>query len=126
MQRFIQRKTEFSNAYERLKEALNEEESEIVIDGALHRFEFTFELAWKELAQKIGNNEKIELEKDIAISNELNQSDFSKRMLSDEDYTISVNKNEFSGYDIYPAGYGSLPENAGSLLCQCGGRNGFR
>ena len=38
---------------------------------------------------------KIELEKDIAISNELNQSDFSKRMLSDEDYTISVNKNEF-------------------------------
>jgi len=61
----------------------------------------TFELAWKELAQKIGNNEKIELEKDIAISNELNQSDFSKRMLSDEDYAISVNKNEFSGYDIY-------------------------
>ena len=61
----------------------------------------TFELAWKELAQKIGNNEKIELEKDIAISNELNQSNFSKRMLSDEDYTISVNKNEFSGYDIY-------------------------
>ena len=61
----------------------------------------TFESAWKELAQKIGNNEKIELEKDIAISNELNQSNFSKRMLSDEDYTISVNKNEFSGYDIY-------------------------
>lgn len=46
MQRFIQRKTEFSNAYERLKEALKEEESEIVIDGALHRFKFTFELAW--------------------------------------------------------------------------------
>ena len=49
MQRFIQRKTEFCNAYERLKEALKEEESEIVIDGALHRFEFTFELAWKSL-----------------------------------------------------------------------------
>ena len=49
MQRFIQRKTEFNNAYERLKEALKEEESEIVIDGALHRFEFTFELAWKSL-----------------------------------------------------------------------------
>ena len=49
MHRFIQRKTEFSNAYERLQEALKEEESEIVIDGALHRFEFTFELAWKSL-----------------------------------------------------------------------------
>ena len=49
MQRFIQRSKEFSKAYERLKEALKEEESEIVIDGALHRFEFTFELAWKSL-----------------------------------------------------------------------------
>lgn len=49
MQRFIQRKNEYSNAYERLKEALEEKESEIVIDGALHRFEFTFELAWKSL-----------------------------------------------------------------------------
>lgn len=49
MHRFIQRKTEFSNAYDRLKEALKEKESEIVIDGALHRFEFTFELAWKSL-----------------------------------------------------------------------------
>lgn len=49
MQRFTQRKTEFNSAYERLKEALKEEESEIVIDGALHRFEFTFELAWKSL-----------------------------------------------------------------------------
>lgn len=49
MQRFIQRKNEFNNAYERLKEALEEDETEIVIDGALHRFEFTFELAWKSL-----------------------------------------------------------------------------
>ena len=35
------------NATERLKEALQERESDIVIDGTLHRFEFTFELAWK-------------------------------------------------------------------------------
>ena len=31
----------------KLEEAVKEEESEIVIDGVLHRFEFTFELAWK-------------------------------------------------------------------------------
>ena len=49
MQRFLQRKKDFNSAYERLREALKEKESEIVIDGALHRFEFTFELAWKSL-----------------------------------------------------------------------------
>ncbi len=49
MQRFTQRKNEYMNAYIKLKEALKEKESEIVIDGALHRFEFTFELAWKSL-----------------------------------------------------------------------------
>lgn len=61
----------------------------------------TFEIAWKELAQKIGKNGKIELETDTLIADELNQSNFSKEMLSKEDYTISVTKNESLGYDIY-------------------------
>ena len=47
MERFQERKKEFSKALERLKEALQEDETEIVVDGVLHRFEFTFELAWK-------------------------------------------------------------------------------
>ena len=37
----------YKKALKRLQEALNEEETEIVIDGVLHRFEFTFELSWK-------------------------------------------------------------------------------
>ena len=41
------RKKVLAKATERLKEALNEKETEIAIDGTLHRFEFTFELAWK-------------------------------------------------------------------------------
>jgi len=45
MERFIQRKQDFENALERLKEGINEKDSDIVIDGILHRFEFTFELA---------------------------------------------------------------------------------
>ena len=49
MERFNERKKEFSNALSRLHEALKEEETEIVIDGVLHRFEFTFELAWKSM-----------------------------------------------------------------------------
>ncbi len=47
MKRFEERKQELLNATERLKEALKEEENDLVIDGTLHRFEFTFELAWK-------------------------------------------------------------------------------
>ena len=47
MKRYEERKQELLNATERLKEALQEKESDIVIDGTLHRFEFTFELAWK-------------------------------------------------------------------------------
>ena len=47
MKRFEERKQELLSATERLKEALQEQESDIIIDGTLHRFEFTFELAWK-------------------------------------------------------------------------------
>lgn len=47
MKRYEERKQELLSATERLKEALQEKENEIVIDGTLHRFEFTFELAWK-------------------------------------------------------------------------------
>lgn len=49
MQRFEERKLDFINAEERLKEALQEEKSDLIIDGVLHRYEFTFELAWKTL-----------------------------------------------------------------------------
>lgn len=47
MLRFKERKEDYRNALLKLKEAMQEEPSEIVIDGILHRFEFTFELAWK-------------------------------------------------------------------------------
>lgn len=47
-ERWLQRKEDLKNAVTRLKEALNEENAaDIVVDGVLHRFEFTFELAWK-------------------------------------------------------------------------------
>lgn len=47
MNRFEQKRAYFYNALNRLEESLVENPTEIIIDGALHRFEFTFELAWK-------------------------------------------------------------------------------
>ena len=48
-ERFEERKQDLINATNRLKEALDEEENELMIDAVLHRYEFTFELAWKTL-----------------------------------------------------------------------------
>ena len=48
-ERFEERKQDLINATNRLKEALKEEESELMIDAVLHRYEFTFELAWETL-----------------------------------------------------------------------------
>ena len=47
MKRFEERQSDYKKALLKLKEALQEEPTEIVIDGILHRYEFTFELAWK-------------------------------------------------------------------------------
>ena len=41
------KRKELNYNLKRLEEALKENETEIAIDGTLHRFEFTFEFAWK-------------------------------------------------------------------------------
>ena len=54
---------DFKKALERLRQALNEDLSkgDIVIDGTIQRFEFTFELAWK-LTKAILNYSGLEVE----------------------------------------------------------------
>jgi nucleotidyltransferase substrate binding protein (TIGR01987 family) len=47
MKRFEERKEDLKKATNKLNEALKEEVTDLEIDGILHRFEFTFELAWK-------------------------------------------------------------------------------
>ena len=59
----------------------------------------TLDLAWKELAEKLGKKE-INLEENIKMVNDLNESLFSKEMLSSEDYKIDVGRTVTGGYDI--------------------------
>ena len=87
MQRFLQRKTEFSNAYERLQEALKEKESEIVIDGALHRFEFTFDLAWKSLKDYL---EYMGLTEKTGSPREIIQQAFKQGIIEDDEEWINM------------------------------------
>ena len=68
MKRFKERLDDLEKAIQRLEEALQEETTDLVIDGVLHRFEFTFELAWKTMkdyleyqgiSQKIGSPREV-------------------------------------------------------------------
>lgn len=60
MKRFEQRFEDYSKALNRLKEAMNEEPTEIVIDGTIQRYEFTFELSWKMIKDYLEYNGIIE------------------------------------------------------------------
>lgn len=56
MKRLNERFQDFSNALKRLEEATREVPSEIVIDGTIQRYEFTFELAWKTMKDYLEYN----------------------------------------------------------------------
>ncbi len=55
MKRFEERKEDLKKTTNKLNEALKEEATELEIDGILHRFEFTFELAWKTMKDCLEN-----------------------------------------------------------------------
>lgn len=60
----------------------------------------TLDLAWKELKEKIGK-ERIEIKNEnLQIVNALNDSQFSKDMLDQNDYKIDVERTSTNGYKI--------------------------
>ena len=60
----------------------------------------TLDLAWKELAEKIGQ-EKIELEdENVQIAKDLSASPFTKEMLDKNDYKINIERTITNGYKI--------------------------
>lgn len=95
MHRFIQRKEDYLKALERLKEALKEEESEIVIDGVLHRFEFTFELAWKTIKDYL---EYMGIIEKIGSPREIIKAGYKAEIIEDSEQWIQMmlSRNELS------------------------------
>jgi len=100
--RFEQRKKDYKNALNKLEEALIEEiESmeknikQIVIDGVLHRFEFTFELAWKTIKDYL---EYMGITNKIGSPRENIQQAFKQGLIEDGEIWIEIMlaKNELA------------------------------
>jgi len=87
MGRFEERRKEYSNAVGRLKEALEEKENDIIIDGVLHRFEFTFELAWKTMKDYL---EYVGVIEKTGSPREIIKSAFEYGMLEDGEAWIKM------------------------------------
>lgn len=87
MSRLEQRIESYSNAVDRLKEGLQEEESRLAIDGILHRFEFTFELAWKTLKDYL---EYMGLTEKTGSPREVIQSGFKQGIIEDGETWIKM------------------------------------
>ena len=107
-ERWLQRKEDLIKAIARLQEALNVENvTDVIIDGALHRFEFTFELAWKTMKdylEYVGLIQKTGSPREVlqnAYQNDLidNGEDWIEMMLSRN--TLSHLYDEDESREIY-------------------------
>ena len=95
MERYEERKQHFKKAISRLKEALLEGETDLVIDGVLHRYEFTFELAWKTLKDYLNY---LGIEQNTGSPREIIQRSFENNIIENGDIWINMMlaRNELS------------------------------
>ncbi len=87
MKRFEERKQDLINATNRLKEALQQEENNIIIDGTLHRYEFTFELAWKVLKDYL---EYLGISSNIGSPRDVIKESFAHNIIKNGDIWINM------------------------------------
>ena len=83
----LKRKPNLIYATNRLKEALQEEENDLNIDGVLHRYEFTFELAWKTLKDYL---EYLGITVNTGSPREVIKESFAHNLISDGDIWIKM------------------------------------
>ena len=81
------RKQDLANATERLKEALEQEENDLMVDGVLHRYEFTFELAWKTLKDYL---EYLGITINTGSPREVIKESFAHNLISDGETWIKM------------------------------------
>ena len=78
---------DYNKALNRLKEAFLQEPTEIVIDGTLQRYEFTFELAWKTLKDYLEYNGIID---NVGTPRVIIQSAYNSKIIKDGDKWIQM------------------------------------
>ena len=88
----------YKKALIKLEEALKEQESEIVIDGVLHRFEFTFELAWKTMKDVLEYQGVITK---LGSPREIIQIAFKQNLIDDGEVWIEIMLSRNSLAHIY-------------------------
>lgn len=98
MTRFEQRREDYFNALERLKEAVKQGDSDIIIDGILHRFEFTFELAWKTVKDYL---EYLGITNKIGSPREIIQTGYKQGIIEDGELWIKMMLSRNSLSHIY-------------------------
>lgn len=87
MKRMEERLEDYERALKKLKEALLEESIEIVVDGTLQRYEFTFELAWKTMKDYLEYNGIID---NIASPRGIIQQAYQSKIIGNGDIWIQM------------------------------------
>lgn len=97
--KFIAKLTNFQNALQRLKEAVNEfnqpAASEVIRDGVIQRFEFTYELAWKTTKEFLEEVGIVEVNSPKAVIKEA----YAQKLLGDEkNWLLMINDRNMTSH----------------------------
>ena len=87
MKRLKERAEDYCKALERLKEAILQAPTDIIIDGTLQRYEFTFELAWKTMKDYLEYNGIID---SVATPRAIIQSAFQSKIIKNGEMWIQM------------------------------------